>query len=90
MLIGDVEEMYFDVGNVQVHRNVIFRKRWVHDSASAIVEQSLLREGHADSHDDAAAFSRIRSTRFVPPPRNFALGRVDIRLSASLGVPTRE
>jgi hypothetical protein len=35
-------------------------------------------------------FSRIRSTKLVPPPRNFAFLTVETRLSASCAVLARE
>jgi hypothetical protein len=80
LLIGNVQEVDFDMRDVEVNRNMIFSERRIHDSASAIVEQRLLCKRYADSHNDAAA-KLARGGRGIYLPESGAQSHRDTRTS---------
>src|SRR5713101_5976825 len=67
LLVGHVQEQNFNVRNIAVNGNVIFRKRGIHDSASTLIKQGFLGQRHADAHDDAATKLTCRGLQIDDP-----------------------
>src|SRR5262249_8343211 len=41
LLVRDIQKVHFNIRNIAINRNVVFRKRWIQDSALTLVEQGL-------------------------------------------------